>query len=129
MEFPATVEDNRFDVLVIRIPNDVTTGQATCKCIEREADGFKFSPCRALDTFRGRPILMENQFGIGLSKRTTARVSSIGETKSDRKRPTSPVNFVTEGLNVILPKRDFRNRTFRQQNFAIPGNGCVEIWS
>ena len=44
MEFPATVEDNGFDAVVIGIPNDLTTRQATCECIECETDSFKSSP-------------------------------------------------------------------------------------
>ena len=59
VSFPTTVLKNRFDVLVIGIPNNLNTRKMTRESFQGEANSFEFSPCRTLGTHYRRPVLIK----------------------------------------------------------------------
>ena len=59
ISFPTAVLQNRFDVLVIGIPNNLNARKMTRESFQGEANSFEFSPCGTLGTLYRRPVLMK----------------------------------------------------------------------
>ena len=118
---------NGCNVLLVRIPDDFSIGQRSCKSLQGETNGFQLSPSRALNTFRLRSMLVKYQFTVRLDKCTTRWIGKVWKSDFDWKRSRLPINPTVEGVDIIRPEMEW-NELFREEDFTIPGESRIHWW-